>query len=96
MDDYFKLPIGYACLQRNGDSIYAYSSNYQVRDSYELDNFKYIKVATSTNNYGYTANTCLPSTMTHLIPFSLSGSLFIAVSIFVSVLVIGVFNVFKR
>lgn len=96
MDKYFKLPTGYACLQRNGDGVYAYNSSYQVRDSYELDNFEYIKINTSTSNIGYNVNTCLPSTMTHLIPSSFAPSVFIAVSIFVALLISGIFYVFRR
>lgn len=96
MDEYFKLPTGYACIQRNGDQFYAYNSTYTTRDTYELDNFKYLKVATSTNNYGYTANTCLPSSVTHVIPFSMAGEVFLSVSIFICVLIAGLFHVFRR
>lgn len=96
MDDYFKLPSGYACISRNGDQIYAYSSNYLVRDTYELDNFKYYKVSTSQSNYAYNPNICLPSSLTHLIPSSLSGFVFLSVSIFICVLISGLFYVFRR
>lgn len=96
MDKYFKLPTGYVCLQRNGDSIYAYNSGYTVRDTYELDNFEYVKVSTSTNNYGYNPNVCLPSTMTHLIPSSFAPFAFLSASIFICVLISGLFYVFRR
>lgn len=96
MDKYFKLPTGYTCLQRNGDQVYAYTQNNTVRDTYELDNFEYLKIASSTNNYGYSVGTCLPSTVSHLIPASISGYVFLSVTIVISVLVIGLFNVFKR
>lgn len=97
MNDYFKLPTGYACISRTGtDGLYAYTSNYQTRDQYEFDNFKYVKIGTSTNNMGYNVNSCLPSTISHLIPSSVAGYLFLSATIFVSVIVIGVFHVFKR
>ena len=96
MDEYFKLPTGYACIQRNGDQLYAYNSTYNVRDTYELDNFKYLKVGTATNNYGYTVSVCLPSTETHLIPSSMAGEVFLAVSIFIALIVTGLFHVFRR
>ena len=96
MDDYFKLPTGYACIQRNGDQFYAYTNNYQTRDTYELINYKYIKVASNTNNYGFTANTCLPSSVSHVIPSSISGDLFVSLSLFIVLIVSGLFYVFKR
>ena len=96
MDKYFKLPENYACLQRNGDGVYAYSSDYRTRDTYELDNFEYIKVATSTSQYGYTPGTCFPSSMTHLIPSSVSGFVFLAIVISVLTLVAGLFSIFRR
>ena len=96
MYNYFKLPTGYSCLQRNGDSIYAYSSNYQVRDTFELDNFVYIKVATSSNSYGYSVNSCLPSDLVYLIPSSFAPFVFLSCSILVSLIISGLFYVFKR
>lgn len=96
MDKYFKLPTGYACLQRNGDGVYAYTSNYQVRDQYEFDNFEYVKINTQTSNIGYNVSTCLPSTMTHLIPSSFAPSAFLGISMFVCLLISGIFYVFRR
>lgn len=96
MDKYFKLPTGYTCLQRNGDNIYAYTTDLRTRDTYELDNFQYVKVASNTNSYGFTLGSCLPTDMAYLIPSSFAPSAFLAASLFICVLVIGLFNVFKR
>lgn len=96
MDSYFKLPTGYSCLTRSGELIYAYTSDYRTRDTYELDNFKYTKISSSYSNVGYNVNTCLPSSMTHLIPQSISGDIFLSVVLCCCLLTFGLFKVFKR
>lgn len=96
MDKYFKLPTGYACLQRNGDGVYAFSQDFRTRDTYELDNFEYVKVSTSTSNVGYNTNTCLPSSMTHLIPTSISGFVFLSIVISIIALSAALFSIFRR
>lgn len=96
MDKYFKLPTGYACLQRNGDGVYAYSQDYRTRDTFELDNFEYLKVSSSTSNVGYNVNTCLPNSLTHLIPSSISGFVFLSIVISIIALSAGLFSIFRR
>ena len=96
MDNYFKLPTGYACLERSSNQVRAYTSDYRTRDTFELINFQYQKVNTQTNTYAYTPSMCLPNSLTHLIPESISGSVFVAASIFLSILMMGLFHVFKR
>ena len=96
MDEYFKLPTGYTCIQRNGDQLYAYNSTYTTRDTYELLNFKYQKVATNSNNYAYNPSVCLPTTETHLIPSSMAGDVLLMVGLFICLLMTGLFHVFRR
>lgn len=94
--DYFKLPDNYACIQKNSSQIYAYSQDYRTRDTFELDNFLWLKVASSSNNYAYTPGTCLPSDVDYLIPDSLAGSFVIAAALAAAILVAGLFKVFSR
>lgn len=94
--DYFKLPENYACLQKNSSQIYAYSQDYRTRDTFELNNFLWQKVGTSSNNYGYTVNTCLPSDSSYLIPDSISGEVFLAGVIIAVALATVLFKVFSR
>lgn len=96
MDDYFKLPTGYACLARNGDNIYAYNSGYTTRDTYELANFRYVKIATESRINGYTVNTCYPSDMAYLIPASFGPACLISISLFITLIIKGIFYVFRR
>lgn len=94
--DYFKLPENYACLQKNNSQILAYSSDYKTRDTYELDNFQYLKVASSYSNYGYTPGICLPSDTTYLIPEDMAGHVFLGAIITAVALATVLFKVFSR
>lgn len=93
--DYFKLPTGYDCFSRNGSDVYAYRNNYRDRALFQLINYKWEMVQTSTNNNGYVVNTCL-STTDYLIPQDMLGSLFVAAAIAAATLVFGLFKVFSR
>lgn len=94
--EYFKLPENYACLSRTDSQIYAFSSDYRVRDTYELNNFRWLKVGTSTNSYGFTPSVCLPDTESYLIPSELSGFVIVGATIIAAMFVAGLFKVFSR
>lgn len=96
MDDYFKLPTGYACLARDGEYIRAYQQGFGTRDTFELDNLKWVKVATQSTPGTFSPSVCLPQTMTHLIPSSVSGFFFAAAVGCVLTLVAGLFSIFRR
>lgn len=94
--DYFKLPENYACLQKNTSSIYAFSQDLKTRDTFELDNFRWMKVSSSYNQYGYSAGVCLDSSLKYLIPDSMSGQVFLGAIITAVALATVLFKVFSR
>lgn len=92
MDEYFKLPTGYQCLDINSsDRVYAYTSN--RRDTYILNGFKWEKVAetayssysTCSFNYGGT----------HWVPHSVVENMILPAVLIVGALFSIILNWFK-
>lgn len=96
MDEYFKLPENYACLSKNGTQIQAYTTDFSRRDTFEFNNFRWIKVGTSTSYAGYSPSICLPNTMTYLVPDSVAGSALVSATLIGLALCAGLFKVFSR
>lgn len=96
MDEYFKLPEDYACLAKNGSQIYAYPSDFSRRDTFEFDNFRWLKVGSSTSFGSYSPSVCLPSTVTYLVPDSVAGSALVSATLIGLALCAGLFKVFSR
>lgn len=96
MNEYFKLPENYACLSKNGSQIQAYTTDFSRRDTFEFDNFRWIKVGTTTSFGGYSPSACLPSDMTYLVPDSVAGSALVASTLIGLALCVGLFKVFSR
>lgn len=96
MDELFKLPTGYACLQKNTANLYAFSSDYRTRDTFEFDNFQWLQVRHETNSYGYSASSCLPSDTTHLVPESLEAPLTLGFILSALALCAALFRIFSR
>lgn len=71
MTDFFKLPISNGCLYRNGNLVYDYRSG-SVRDTYELINFKWQKIATQNYNTIPAGAVCLTSE-SYLLPSDVAG-----------------------
>lgn len=93
LDEYFKLPSDYTCIDLNASDtrVYAYRNN--TRDTYALNGFKWVKVATSTSQYYNSCN--FNYSGTHFVPIEITSQLILPAVLIVGAVLHIIFNWFK-
>lgn len=93
MTNLFKLPESDGCLVRNNNYVYDYLSNH--RDTYELINFEWTKISTTTYSSLPSGAVCLDSG-SYLLPADFAGFAFLVCGACAIFMLSLIWSIFRR